>query len=108
MITKKIMTITLLLTHLKITLNYKLCLLQEIQRSLKPNTDIPNDRRNRKLAVKTPDEGGYLRTTITKHFWAHGACGHHSKYCPYNLQAPGHKKDAIFYNKNGGSKASCE
>ena len=43
-------------------------LFHEIQRSFpKPNADAPNDRRNRKQRVKTPDDGGFLRTNITKY-----------------------------------------
>ena len=42
-------------------------LFHEIQRSFpKPNAEAPNDRRNRKQRVKTPDDGGFLCTNITK------------------------------------------
>jgi len=84
-------------------------LFQEIQRSFtKPNTDAQNDRCNRKQRVKTPDDGGFLRTNITKYCWTHGACGHHCTDCSDRLQALGHKKDATFDNKKGGNKAICQ
>ena len=83
-------------------------LLQEIQRSLKPNTDTPNDMRNVKPNIKTPDDGVFLRTNITKYCWTHRACRHNSKHCSNRFQAPSHKKDATFDDKKGGSKARCE
>ena len=38
--------------------------------------------------------------------WSHGACAHESKDC--NKPRPGHKKEATFSNKMGGSVRFCQ
>ena len=75
-----------------------------MKRSPKPNADTSNDRRSRKPNAKTPDEGGFLRTKITRYCWNHGACDNHIKDCPNRVKALAHQKDATFDSKNGRSK----
>ena len=45
------------------------------------------------------------RSNISKYCWTHGACAHDSRDC--NNKAPGHKDDATFANKLGGSTLYC-
>ena len=40
-----------------------------------------------------------------KYCWTHGACAHESAAC--NHKKPGHKNDATFTNKMGGSTVNC-
>ena len=46
------------------------------------------------------------RWVIDKYCWTHGACNHNSNQC--ELMAPGHKQDATFNSKMGGSEAFCK
>ena len=46
------------------------------------------------------------RQFTDKYCWTHGACGHFGKNC--RGKAPGHKDEATFENKMGGSKALCK
>ena len=45
------------------------------------------------------------RTITSKYCWTHGACAHDSTSC--NTPAEGHKNEATFDNKMGGSTAYC-
>ena len=45
------------------------------------------------------------RPNISKYCWTHGACAHESSVC--ETPAPGHKNEASFKNKMGGSTAYC-
>ena len=58
-----------------------------------------------KINKKTPDQPNFKRRTIDKYFWTHGACAHNSNNCTH--PALGHKNEATFENKLGGSKAFC-
>ena len=54
-----------------------------------------------------PSGGGYCkRKNIFKYCWTHGACAHSSRECS-NKKA-GHKNEATFSNKLGGSTRFCE
>ena len=51
-------------------------------------------------------QGRGLRKRNTKFYcWTHGACAHTSKFC--NYPTDGHKIDATFTNKMGGSTRFC-
>ena len=45
------------------------------------------------------------RRNVSHYCWTHGACAHFSQDC--NFKAPGHKVDAMFTNKMGGSTYYC-
>ena len=57
---------------------------------------------------KSPDNlGNYrFRKDITKYCWTHGACNHNGGDCEF--PATGHKNNATFSNKMGGSLAFCQ
>ena len=54
---------------------------------------------------KTPDNPSFTRRTTNMYCWTHGGCAHGSAAC--KDKAPGHKNEATFENKMGGSKAFC-
>ena len=54
---------------------------------------------------KTPDDATFPRSITTFYCWTHGGCNHTSKDC--KRRAPGHKIDATFDNRMGGSCAYC-
>ena len=60
------------------------------------NNTISNNRRNNR------NRG---RRTTSKYCWSHGACAHSSSEC--NAKKEGHRDDATFENKLGGSTAYC-
>jgi len=47
----------------------------------------------------------FTRNNISKYCWSHGACSHTSAQC--NSKRDGHKNNATFENKQGGSTAYC-
>ena len=47
----------------------------------------------------------YIRNQTNKYCWSHGACGHEGKYC--RNKKDGHKDNATFGNKMGGSTDYC-
>jgi hypothetical protein len=49
--------------------------------------------------------GRYTRTNTSKYCWSHGACAHASSEC--NDKKEGHKNNATFADKMGGSTAFC-
>ena len=62
-----------------------------------------------KNAVSLPHGGGrqtHLRRTTSKYCWTHGACAHSSKDCRNRQE--GHREEATFSNKLGGSTAFCK
>ena len=74
---------------------------EEVLRNLSNNRGRPN-----KL---TDNDGGgsyRKRRNISKYCWSHGACAHTSRDC--NNKRSGHKDNASFSNKLGGSTRFCE
>ena len=49
--------------------------------------------------------GRYSRTNTSKYCWSHGGCAHSSSEC--NAKKEGHKNNATFDNKMGGSTSFC-
>ena len=81
-------------------------LLQQMQQSLTTtDTNTGNNRRGKKIPKKTPDNASFNRSQTDKYCWTHGACGHLSSGC--RAPAAGHKEDATFQNRMGGSNAFC-
>ena len=66
--------------------------------------DITEDNNQRKKQNK---KGGTknCRTDISKYCWSCGAWNHPGKYC--RRKKPGHKSEATFDNKMGGSTLYC-
>ena len=58
-------------------------------------------RRNR----RTPDNVTFTRQDTTHYCHTHGGCNHSSTDC--NRRAPGHRSNATFANRMGGSNAFC-
>jgi hypothetical protein len=54
---------------------------------------------------KTPDDASFPRRTTDKYCWTHGGSNHSSADC--SRQAEGHKTDATFTARRGGSNAFC-
>jgi hypothetical protein len=90
-------------------------LLRAIQNDLK-NPSTPTSSQNpthpaqggtsrRNKPKKTPDEASFPRRTTDKYCWTHGGCNHSS--ANYSRQAEGHKADATFASRKGGSNAFC-
>ena len=81
-------------------------LLKQMQQSLATtDTSTGNNRRGRRTPKKTPDNASFNRSQTDKYCWTHGACGHASSVC--RAPASGHKQDATFENRMGGSNAFC-
>ena len=55
--------------------------------------------------TSTTSNTPYVRKDIMKYCWTHGAGNHLSKDCKKRRR--GHKEDATFADKMGGSKAYC-
>ena len=65
-----------------------------------------NGGKGSRTCRKTPDNPNFTRRKTDEYCWTHGGCAHSSNQC--TGKAPGHKKEATFDNKMGGSKAFCE
>ena len=83
------------------------------------SSDRPNNKRKREQRrgrsgnnnrsgniTGTYQDGNRFRDHVDKYCWTHGACGHPSSDCSRPTQ--GHKKNATFKNKMGGSQAFCQ
>ena len=55
---------------------------------------------------KTPDDASFNLGDKSKYCHTHGACNHASSEC--NRKAPGHRNNATFQRKMGGSNAFCQ
>ena len=55
--------------------------------------------------TKRPPKRKYTRKDTSKYCWSHGACTHGSSDC--RSPKPGHKNEATFENKMGGSTSYC-
>ena len=58
-----------------------------------------------KKGRKTLDNATFPRNYTSKYCWTHGGCGHESQTC--EAKATGHKDEATFSNRMGGSNAYC-
>ena len=65
-----------------------------------------NENNGNKKGKKTPDNPTFERRTTNQYCWTHGGCAHKGAQC--TMKAQGHKNDATFENKMGGSKGFCE
>ena len=87
-------------------------LLREIQLDMRKSASGNNARgnnatRQRRQNQKTPDDRTTPPRANTSHYcWTHGAWHHPSNKCRYKAQ--GHKDEATFENKMGGSCAYCD
>ena len=81
-------------------------LLQQMQQTL-TTTDASkgNIRRGRRTPKKTLDNASFNHSQTDKYCWTHRGCGHLSSTCC--APAQGHKEDATFENRMGGSNAFC-
>ena len=53
-----------------------------------------------------PQRRSFVRNKTDKYCWSHGACGHDGKDC--RNKKPGHRDDATFGNRLGGSNFYCK
>ena len=70
------------------------------------NSTKTTSNRNKGKKQKTPDNPSFTRRVTTSYCWTHGGCAHDSASC--TARAQGHKDNATFDDKKGGSKAFCE
>ena len=78
-------------------------LLKELSTDIKQTKAVVPRRRQ---PQKTPDnKNSPPRADTSKYYWTHGASNHSSSEC--KRRAQGHKHEAVFTNKLGGSKAYC-
>ena len=70
------------------------------------NSNNGNGGKGQRQCKKTPDNPNFSRRTTDQYCWTHGGCAHPSDKCA--AKAQGHKNNATFDNKMGGSKAFCE
>ena len=70
------------------------------------NSSKTTSNRNKGKKQKTPDNPSFTRRVTTSYCWTHGGCAHDSASC--TARAQGHKDNATFDDKKGGSKAFCE
>ena len=59
----------------------------------------------RQHARKPPENVTFNRKQTNKYCWTHGGCNHTSSEC--NARANGHKENATFDDRKGGSNAFC-
>ena len=77
-------------------------LLKELSTDIKQTKAVPRQHQSQ----KTPDnKNSPLHADTSKYCWTHGAGNHSSSEC--KRRAQGHKHEAVFTNKLGGSKAYC-
>ena len=72
------------------------------------NNNGETNRRNngsRNRTRRTPDNAAFERADTSHYCWTHGGCNHESAQC--RRKAQGHKDEATFANKMGGSCAFC-
>ena len=50
-------------------------------------------------------QGNYRKRNTNYYCWIHGACAYQTSEC--KIPAPGHKSDATFEDKKGGSVDFC-
>ena len=83
-------------------------LLKEMQNEIATlrNGSQSGNHTRKKSYKKTPDNPSFTRRQTDKYCWTHGGCAHDSNKC--TAKAQGHKTNASFANKMGGSKAFCE
>ena len=74
-------------------------LMQSNNRSSNTSQRSTNTQRNNGGGAR------YTRSNTSKYCWSHGACAHSSSEC--NDKKEGHKNNATFANKMGGSTAYC-
>ena len=79
-------------------------LLRTMQQQLTSN-NTPNNSERRGRNRRTPDNASFNRRVKDKYCWTHGACNHASGDC--SRKAPGHRDEATFANRMGGSNAFC-
>jgi hypothetical protein len=80
-------------------------LLKELKTDIKRGNGQPKHKPKPGPYLKTPDDATKERWRTNRYCWTHGGCGHTSDKC--NSKAEGHKNEANFNNKMGGSKAYC-
>ena len=83
-----------------------IALLRKIEANLStcPPTNTRTTTRPKK-GRKTPDNATFPRNNTSKYCWTHGGCGHESQTC--EAKATGHKDEATFSNRMGGSNTYC-
>ena len=69
------------------------------------NTNTNNNNTRQRQNWKTADNTNFFRRITETYCWTHGGCNHKLQEC--DRRAPGHKPQATFTNKMGGSKAFC-
>ena len=69
------------------------------------NSSNGGGNRNRNGGGNNGRSTSRRRRNVSKYCWTNGACSHTSSEC--NNKAPGHKNEAIFENKLGGSTNYC-
>ena len=79
-------------------------LLKELSQDMKICQPAPQQQQ--RFSRKTPDDKNSLpRIEIGKCYWTHGAGDYSSPEC--GRKAQGHKQNAMFQNKQGGSTSYC-
>ena len=79
-------------------------LLRTMQQAITANGS-PNAGRRGRNNRRTPDNASFNRRVRDKYCHTHGACNHVSRDC--TRKAPGHRDEATFENRLGGSNAFC-
>ena len=80
--------------------------IKNLQQGHEKNTSNPTSNRRKGKKTKTPENPSFTRRVTTTYCWTHGGCAHDSASC--TARAQGHKDDATFNDKKGGSKAFYE
>ena len=81
-------------------------LLEQISKNMNCKTTPSSDsNQDKKEPRKTPDDATFPRRITNLYCWTHGGCNHLSKDC--KRRARGHKTNATFENRLGGSAAYC-
>ena len=78
-------------------------LLEQISKNM--NCKPAQSDQDKKQPRKTPDDATFPRRITNLYCWTHGGCNHLSKDC--KRRARGHKTEATFENRLGGSAAYC-
>ena len=81
------------------TTNDLLQIILQLQNQILASKQTPNVSTN-------PPKRSFVRNHTDKYCWSHGACGHEGAQCKNKKQ--GHRDDATFSNKLGGSTFLCD
>ena len=81
--------------------------IQAMQKEIKALKEAKQKSSKSNAKDKTPGKRSYTtRDNTSEYCHTHGACAHPGKFC--KRKQPGHKDEATFVDKMGGSTSFCQ